>query len=90
MEKNTKAIISLAILALFAFAYAVNPHDEMLKTALVGALGVVTGYWLGGSKIGADTAVKNSEIVSAAALSSEVQAVEVVNNAQQPVPVETK
>lgn len=45
-----RGIISTAIVALFAWAYANNVDDDMMKGALIAAFSSAVAYWLGSSK----------------------------------------
>lgn len=50
MSKGTpQIIVTVALIALFAFAYFKNTDDEMFKGALIAAFSAAYGYWLGSS-----------------------------------------
>ena len=90
--KNTRDFVAFAVIALFAFLLVRDPTDKLIQGAMIAAFSTAYGFYLGGSKIGSDTAARNAEIVGAAATSTptEPQPVTVVNDEAQPVPVEAK
>jgi len=47
--RDPKFVISLIVLGIFAWAFASNVSDDTMKGAIIGALNVVAGYWLGSS-----------------------------------------
>jgi hypothetical protein len=47
---ETKAVVALAIIALFAAAYLHEPTDDTMKGALIAAFAGAWGYYLGSSK----------------------------------------
>jgi hypothetical protein len=51
-----RAVITTVVMGLFAFAYAYNPSDEMMKGALIAAFSLAVSYWLGSSKGSSDKA----------------------------------
>lgn len=87
MEKYAREIMAFCIVALFGFALYSNPHDRDLRTAITLALAAY-GFYLGGSKSGADTAAKNAETVAAVTrvANDQPQPVTVVNSEAEPVP----
>ncbi len=42
--------VSIALIALFGYAFAHNPADEAMKGALITGFAAAYGYWLGSSK----------------------------------------
>lgn len=42
-----QAAVTFAIMAGFFWAYALDPHDQVMKGALIGAFAAAWGYWLG-------------------------------------------
>jgi hypothetical protein len=52
------------LILLFAYALWMNPTSETIIGALLTAFATAYGYYLGGSKVGADTATKNADTVS--------------------------
>lgn len=76
-----RGLITLGIVAIFAYAYAQQPHDDMMKGALIAAFAGAANYWLGSSK-GSDDKTKalieNQD--------GEPQPVRVTNPPSQPVP----
>ena len=49
-----RAVISLALIGLFAFAYVENPSDDLLVGALIAMAGTAVNWWLGSSKGSSD------------------------------------
>lgn len=47
--KTPQFLVSLALVALFAFAYFSNPADEMMKGAMIAAFAAAYTFWLGSS-----------------------------------------
>jgi hypothetical protein len=88
--------VALILLGLFAWAFFMNPHDQAIIGALLTGFATAYGFYLGGSKVGSDTAAKNAETVAAQAQAATdnaagVQSVQVVNTADEPAIVqETK
>lgn len=46
---DARLLISLIVLGIFAWAFGENVTDDTMKGAIIGALNVVAGYWLGSS-----------------------------------------
>lgn len=46
---DPRFLISLIVLGIFGWAFASNVGDDTMKGAIIGALNVVAGYWLGSS-----------------------------------------
>ena len=90
-----REFVALCLLALFAWAFYLNPHDEIIVGALLTGFAASWGYYLGGSKVGSDTAAKNADTVAAQAQAatesaSGPQQVQIDQPADKPVPVEEK
>lgn len=49
-----RAVVTAAVIALFAFAYIANPEDDMITGALIAAFSLSISYWLGSSKGSSD------------------------------------
>lgn len=90
MKNNAREFIAFAIVALFAFAFFVNPHEPLLIGAMIAAFTTAIGFYLGGSKTGADNAKTNSDTLAAqsASATADPQPVTVVNSSAQPVPTD--
>ena len=56
-----RVILSLAVIALFAYAYANNPGDDLLVGALISSFTTVVNWWLGSSQNSSD---KNDTIAA--------------------------
>lgn len=78
-----RAVITAAVLALFAFAYLSNPSDEMMKGALIAAFTSAVAYWLGSSKGSADKSSQLEEMQSP-------RSVRIDQPDSDPIPVEEK
>jgi hypothetical protein len=46
---DPRLLISLIVLGIFGWSFAENVSDDTMKGAIIGALNVVAGYWLGSS-----------------------------------------
>lgn len=46
---DPRFLISLIVLGIFGWAFGENVGDDTMKGAIIGALNVVAGYWLGSS-----------------------------------------
>lgn len=90
MKDPTRTLMAFAIVAMFAFMLIRNPTDTLIQGALIAQFAGAVGYYLGGSKVGSDTATQNAATLTEAARkpSGETQPVEVVNDADKPIPVE--
>lgn len=88
MKEHAREVTLLSILAMYGFALFKNPTDTLMLGALIAAFSTAIGFYLGGSKQGADVAAKNADIVSEAARvnADQPQPVTVVNSDAQPVP----
>ncbi len=90
---NAREVMAFGVVALFAYAFIQNPQDQTIVGALIAAFAGAWGFYLGGSKVGSDTAEKNAASVVETAkatvpTSSEPQSVVVTNSPAQPVPTE--
>jgi|GWRWMinimDraft_5_1066013.scaffolds.fasta_scaffold10021_3 hypothetical protein len=83
---EAREAIAFLVIALFAYAFVQNPTEQLMIGALIGSFTTAVGFYLGGSKVGSDTAISNAATVAAAAAPSSVQDVKVVNTQKQPVP----
>jgi hypothetical protein len=86
-----REFVASALMLLFAYTLVRNPHDQTIIGALLTGFAGAWGFYLGGSKVGSDTAAKNADTVAAQAAQATdtaagVQDVQVVNDPQQPVP----
>jgi hypothetical protein len=54
-----RLVISVAIVALFAYAYARNPSDDLLIGALISMVSTIVNWWFGSSQQSSD---KNTTI----------------------------
>ncbi|WP_324807244.1 hypothetical protein SH584_11555 [Sphingomonas sp. LY29] len=84
-------LITVLLIGLFGYAYIIDPSDEAMKGALIGAFSAAYGFWIGSKQN--DKATENTgkafdAIQAAAAMPSttEPQQVEVVNSPSHPVP----
>ena len=50
--------VSLIIMGIFAWAFAENVGDDTMKGAIIGALNIAVGFWLGSSR-GAQSQTEN-------------------------------
>lgn len=70
---DPRFVISLSVMVIFAWAFAENVSDDTMKGAIIGALNIAVGYWLGsssGSARNADRADKAMEVAHAATVAS--------------------
>ena len=89
MNNSAREGMAFAVVALFAYAFWRNPSEQLMLGAIIAAFTTAIGFYLGGSKVGSDTATKNADtLADAASKSTLVQDVNVVNTPTQPVPVE--
>ncbi len=88
MNNSAREIMAFAVVGLFAYAFFRNPTEDLMVGAIIAAFSTAYGYYLGGSKVGSDTATKNADTVTAigAAATPIVQDVNVVNQPDSPVP----
>lgn len=85
--------VALILLGLFGWAFFRNPHDQAIIGALLTGFATAYGFYLGGSKVGSDTATKNADTVAAQAqaatdTASGIQDVKVVNPPEDPANVQ--
>ena len=85
-----REILALIVVFYFGYAFYHNPADPLIVGALIANFSNATGFYLGGSKVGSDTASQNATTLAMAARSTEPQQVQVMNNANEPIPVEPK
>lgn len=83
---SAREIMAFAVVGLFAFAFISNPKDQTIVGALIAAFAGAWGFYLGGSKVGSDTATKNADTLAARA--TEPQPVIVTNPPDAPVQTE--
>lgn len=88
---SAREIMAFAVVALFGWAFVKNPTNETIIGALIAAFAGAWGFYLGGSKVGSDTATKNADTLRETALTAAIgpQAVEVVNAPANPVPTQS-
>lgn len=63
-EWTFREIVALCLLALFAWAFYMNPTNGSMQGAVLTAFATAYGFYLGGSKVGSDTATKNADTVA--------------------------
>ncbi len=68
---EAREAIAFLVIALFAYAFIVNPKEQLMIGALIGSFTTAVGFYLGGSKVGSDTALSNAATVAAAATSTD-------------------
>lgn len=73
-ELGFREFVALVLLGMFAWAFFQNPTDEIIIGALLSAFAAAWGFYLGGSKVGADTAKTNAETVAAQAQGATINA----------------
>lgn len=66
-ECGFREFIALILVIYFGYALYSNPTDDTIKGALLMAFAGAWGFYLGGSKVGSDTATKNADTVAAQA-----------------------
>jgi hypothetical protein len=62
-----REIVAASLMILFAYTLVRNPHDQTIIGALLTGFAGAWGFYLGGSKVGSDTAAKNADTVAAQA-----------------------
>ncbi len=83
MKKDTtRLVISMALIAMFGWAFFNHPDNGLIVGALIAAFTTSVNWWLGSSQGSADKSAQLAEQASSA------QPVEVVNDHDEPVPVE--
>ena len=86
---EAREVMAFAVVGLFGWAFFKNPTDTLMVGALIAAFSTAYGFYLGGSKVGSDTATRNADTVAKAAeTNADPQPVKVVNEPTEPVPVE--
>lgn len=55
---DPRFVVSLIVMAIFAWAFAENVDDDTMKGAIIGALNIAVGFWLGSSRGAADNAAR--------------------------------
>lgn len=91
MKESAREVMAFAVVALFGYAFWINPKEQLMIGAIIAAFSTAYGFYLGGSKVGSDTAAKNADTVAAnasAALATPTD-VTVVNPPEHPVQTET-
>lgn len=56
--------ITLILIGLFGYAYAMDPSDQAMKGALIAAFAAAYGFWIGASKTGGEIALKNADTIA--------------------------
>ena len=64
---DARETMAFCILALFAYGFVKNPHEPLIVGAMIAAFSTAYGYYLGGSKVGSDTATKNADTLASRA-----------------------
>ncbi len=84
--------MAFAVVGLFAYAFWRNPSEQLMLGAIIAAFTTAIGFYLGGSKVGSDTATKNADTLTAigTATATAPQDVNVVNPPDHPVPTTTE
>lgn len=62
-----RELVALSLILLFGALLYENPHDKTVIGALLTAFAGAWGFYLGGSKVGSDTAAKNADTLTAQA-----------------------
>lgn len=89
MKFQAREGMASAVVALFAYAFWRNPSEQLMLGAIIAAFTTAIGFYLGGSKVGSDTATKNADTLTAigsSASAPKVQDVHVINPPTNPVP----
>jgi hypothetical protein len=66
-EFGFREFVAMVLLGYFGWAFYQNPTNETIIGALLMAFAGAWGFYLGGSKVGSDTATKNADTVAAQA-----------------------
>jgi len=64
---DAREIMAFCIMAMFAYGFIMNPHEPLIVGAMIAAFSTAYGFYLGGSKVGSDTATKNADTLAASA-----------------------
>lgn len=83
---DAREIMAFGIVSMFAWSLIQNPHEPLIVGAMIAAFSTAYGFYLGGSKVGSDTATKNADTLAARA--TEPQPVIVTNPPDAPVQTE--
>lgn len=67
MNNGAREAMAFAVVALFAYAFWRNPSEQLMLGAIIAAFTTAIGFYLGGSKVGSDTATKNADTLADAA-----------------------
>ncbi len=89
MNNTAREAMAFAVVGLFAYAFWRNPSEQLMLGAIIAAFTTAIGFYLGGSKVGSDTATKNADTLTAIGAANSVptvQDVNVVNAPDSPVP----
>lgn len=65
MNNGAREGMAFAVVALFAYAFWRNPSEQLMLGAVIAAFTTAIGFYLGGSKVGSDTATKNADTLTA-------------------------
>lgn len=65
MNNGAREGMAFAVVALFAYAFWRNPSEQLMLGAIIAAFTTAIGFYLGGSKVGSDTATKNADTLTA-------------------------
>jgi hypothetical protein len=55
---DPRFLVSLIVMGIFGWAFASNVSDDTMKGAIIGALNIAVGFWLGSSR-GAQSQTEN-------------------------------
>lgn len=64
---DARELMAFCIMAMFAYGFIKNPHEPLIVGAMIAAFSTAYGFYLGGSKVGSDTATKNADTLAARA-----------------------
>ncbi|MFS0771024.1 hypothetical protein [Sphingomonas sp. 1P08PE] len=64
---DAREVMAFCIMGMFAYGFAKNPHEPLIVGAMIAAFSTAYGFYLGGSKVGSDTATKNADTLAARA-----------------------
>lgn len=64
---DAREVMAFCIMAMFAYGFVMNPHEPLIVGAMIAAFSTAYGFYLGGSKVGSDTATKNADTLAASA-----------------------
>lgn len=91
---NPRFVVSILVMAIFTWAFGENVDDDTMKGAIIGALNIAVGYWLGSSNSSNAVREQVGKALDLAAAAqpdqSNPQPVTVANTEDNPIPVETK